>query len=182
MTPRRRLAVLSLMIAGLALAGCNAMELSPVAPSASTVPTPIITPVIMKTFFAPTGVYHGGVTQIHASTWGFDDRGNLVRAPGVPVTFSTADPRGHLTVTFDRTYAREDAVAMMTFDRVEPGANYDVDVTVSSALGQETLRVNVCACSAPPGRPSPTPTPTPIPTPSPTPTPTPSPEPDGVIP
>jgi hypothetical protein len=155
-------------------AGCHEMQPSPVAPAASAAPTPVITPVVMKAFYAPTGVYHGGGTQIHASTWGLNDRGDLVRAPGVPVSFRTTDSRGHLTIAFDRTVANEDAVAIMTVDRA--AESYDIDVTVSSALGTQVLRVNVCACLAPPDT-SPRPIPTPIPTPTPTPTPNPTPSP-----
>jgi hypothetical protein len=155
------------------------MQSSPVAPSVTALPTPVVAPVLMKAFVAPTGVYNGGQTQIHAGTWGYNHRGDLVRAPGVSVSFSTADPRGHLTVAFDHTYGNEDAVAMLTVDRA--AANYDVDVTVSSALGVQSLRVGVCACLAPTPGPSPTPIPIPIPlpipTPSPSPTPTPTPTP-----
>src|SRR5262245_7855314 len=89
----RRLQMAAALVASSALTpliGCHAVEPTPAAPSlAVPVTVPVVVPSVMKAFHAPTGVYGGGDTQIHVGVFGYDERGNMVRVPGVPVSFST---------------------------------------------------------------------------------------------
>jgi hypothetical protein len=155
-----------LSLSTIIFAACNALQSSPVAPSASgPPPVPAPVPSELRAFYAPTGVYGGGATQIHAAVYGYDERGFERRVRDVPVGFS-ATRGGHLTVLSGHTYGTEDAVALMDVDRA--AVDYDIEVTVTSPVGRTVLRVTVCACLAPPPTPSPAPSPSPPPPPTPT--------------